>query len=729
MADVLPLPRGGLYVRTPTGPVQFGVPPETIKDSMALGLDVPAVFVVPQDLFDRRRGVNVAEVEFPAYYNFFILRRRVRLVVEDATAEARLRAVFQESLFGPPNPGHDEEYATSWPRARRPDHGRETDAFRRPDGKLRIDVDTLVEFVRFDERAVLDLGNGVELGRLSPDDPASGPAARSRGYVLRAGAEELCRAPAAVELPERTTSSHGSRPTFEPPAFGITVLGASHGFDPAGKTTGFILWIGHRGLLVDPPVDATALLREQGVPSKYLSGVIVTHCHADHDSGAFQKILEEGRVDLYTTPTILGSFLRKYSALSGIGDEMLRRTFTFHPVTIGEPIHVNGAEIWFFYTLHSIPTIGFEVFYGGKSLAFSSDTLYDPERIRALCDKGVLTPERRDSLIAFPWHHTVVLHEAGVPPLHTPLSVLAALPEDAKERLYLVHIADKDVPRDKGLKGAHVGLENTIRIDVSPPAHADALSLLDVFCSVDLFRDFPLERAREILHLAHRVRYAKGSKIIAQGTEGTQFYIIASGTVSVVQDDQPIKTYQAGDYFGETAILLEQRRNADVIARTDVELVELDRHGFLYLLRGTDIPKRLVRLAHVRAEHTWRLLQKNSALRSLTSAQKTQLQSLLEARQVKTGELLWRAGDAADAALLIDDARLALEGVGGATEPFGAGAFLGEIDELRHGGAHATTARAVHEGRVYRIARDDLLRFFQDNPGVCVSFLGTSFVE
>ena len=45
---VIPLPRGGTSVRTSAGFVQFGLPPETIKDSMSMGLDVPCHFVIPQ---------------------------------------------------------------------------------------------------------------------------------------------------------------------------------------------------------------------------------------------------------------------------------------------------------------------------------------------------------------------------------------------------------------------------------------------------------------------------------------------------------------------------------------------------------------------------------------------------------------------------------------------------------------------------------------------------------
>ena len=38
-------------------------------------------------------------------------------------------------------------------------------------------------------------------------------------------------------------------------------------------------------------------------------------------------------------------------------------------------------------------------------------------------------------LLDFPWHHDIILHEAGVPPLHTPIRVLSELDADIKARL------------------------------------------------------------------------------------------------------------------------------------------------------------------------------------------------------------------------------------------------------------------------------------------------------
>lgn len=716
---VLRLSRGGVYVATPVGPLQIGAPPETIKDSMALGLPLPDVFVVPPVLFDKRRGRALAEIEFPAYYNFFVLKRRAKLIVETEDTADRLRTVFRESLFGSRVQANDDEFAPGYPPALRPDFERETDHFRRgPDGTCQ-DVDDLVEFLVLGDARRVELPSGLSVTK-NPDDT----------YTVFAAGREIATVRASVEVPDRTPppSIPATGMPFEPPSFGLTVLGASHGFDPRGKTTGFLLWIGHRGILIDPPVDTTEHLREHGLMPKIIDGVILTHCHADHDSGVLAKLLEEGRVRLYTTPTILASFLRKYSALSGIPMDTLRRTFSFCPVTIGAPTVINGAELSFFYTLHSIPAIGFEAFYGGKSLAFSGDTLYEPDTIRMLADRGVLRPERRDALLGFPWHHSVVLHEAGVPPLHTPVSSLAALPAEVKERLYLVHIAKKDVPTGVGLKAAEVGLDKTLVIDVHDPLHAQAIDILNVVCSVDFFRDLPLSRAREILMVARRRRVAAGERIIEKDTVGNEFFVIASGSVSVERDGVRIKSYHAGDFFGETALVLDQGRTADVVARTEVEMVTLDRHGFLYLLRGTDIPSRLVRLARAREERSWELFESNLGLRQLSGAQKTELQSYLERMTFAKGETLWTEGDRVDAAFIVDQGEVELEGCT-APAPFGAGALLADVDRLRDGGAHVTTARALCDGRGFRIDRADFAKFMSNNPGVQLFLMGTHFVE
>jgi len=57
-------------------------------------------------------------------------------------------------------------------------------------------------------------------------------------------------------------------------------------------------------------------------------------------------------------------------------------------------VRIHGGELHFFYTLHSIPAIGFHAFYGGRSLAFSGDTLYDPTLIEEYRQRGVISSAR-----------------------------------------------------------------------------------------------------------------------------------------------------------------------------------------------------------------------------------------------------------------------------------------------------------------------------------------------
>ena len=718
-SSTVALPRGGTYVRTRAGAVQVGMPPETIKDVMELRLDVPIAYVLPLELFDRRRGLSVAEFEFPAYYSFFLLKRRCRLVALDRDVERRVRAVFQETLFGPEGEPLPSEFDANYPDGRRPRFKRESEYFRTLPGKGRLTVDDLIEFVHLGPDGRAEVAEGVFLEL------------RGERIVVHEDGREVAETDASVRLPPRdATLDDVSPPSFVPPQFGVTVLGASHGFDPSGKTTGFLLWMGGRALLVDPPTDATDYLRARGVAPKTIDGVVLTHCHADHDAGTFQKLLEEGQVSLYTTPHILGSFLRKYSALSGLGEDVLRRTFSFHPVRIGAPVHVRGGELWFHYTLHSIPTIGLEAFYGNRSLSISADTLYDPERVTEMFDQGVLERLRFEDLVGFPAHHSAILHEAGIPPLHTPTSALAALPEDVKNRLWLVHIAEKDVPVEKGLRAARVGLEHTIRVEPSSsPRFAEAIDMLDVLSMVDFLRDLPLSRARTLLQVARRLDLPAGEKIVTQGTRGDSFYIIAHGTVEIVKDGVTIKRHRAGDYFGEIAIILGTPRTADAVARSDVQLVAIDRNDFLAILRGSEMLTRLERLVRVRDEGAWELLARNSVLASLTSSQKTQLQTYLSPVAAVEGEELWAAGAVPARAYLVEDAVVTVTSPSGELKPFTEGAFVGDVDALRARAASPTGARVTKAGKLFAVERRDLVRFFEDNPGVYLSFLGARFVE
>jgi Metallo-beta-lactamase superfamily len=173
-------------------------------------------------------------------------------------------------------------------------------------------------------------------------------------------------------------------PTFHPPSFGVTVLGNSHGFDKNGSVSGYVLWINGRGVMIDPPPYSSATLEREGIRPQMIMAIIITHCHADHDAGTFQKVMTGSRVAIITTPTIYKSFIRKYAALSGLSPTLLRHSHRHRPAIIGQPLKFQGATFYFTYTLHTIPCIAFRVEWRGRSMVFTGDHLNSPGMIDSL---------------------------------------------------------------------------------------------------------------------------------------------------------------------------------------------------------------------------------------------------------------------------------------------------------------------------------------------------------
>jgi small-conductance mechanosensitive channel len=114
--------------------------------------------------------------------------------------------------------------------------------------------------------------------------------------------------------------------------------------------------------------------------------------------------------------------------------------------------------------------------------------------------------------------------------------------------------------------------------------------LLDLLRRVDILR--PL-REEELLLLAgdltHQL-FARGEHICLQGDQGTTFYLIRSGSVSVrVEGKDGVEVEVArlgpGSYFGEMSLLTGEPRSSTCSALEDAELLSLDRETFVVLLQ------------------------------------------------------------------------------------------------------------------------------------------------
>jgi len=84
-----------------------------------------------------------------------------------------------------------------------------------------------------------------------------------------------------------------------------------------------------------------------------------------------------------------------------------------------------------------------------------------------------------------------------------------------------------------------------------------------------------------------------GKVVIRQGDEGDKFYLIKRGVVDViVSRGQPaeakVATLSKGQFFGETALMLDAPRNATVLAVQEVDLYTLDKPRFRSALAASE---------------------------------------------------------------------------------------------------------------------------------------------
>ncbi|MDH5717357.1 MAG: cAMP/cGMP-dependent 3',5'-cyclic-AMP/GMP phosphodiesterase [Spirochaetia bacterium] len=695
------LPRGGYLVKTSVGQIQFGAPPETIKDTMVMPESVPEIFVLPFELFHVEKGIAVAELEFPLYFNHFICQKKTLIICTKEQKE-QMEIVLQESVFGPDKVDITNEYIKKENSPGFPDIKAEMNFFR---GNRQLS--DLVEFGIF-ENNKYQIKN-VAIYRKGND-----------GFSISDNDREIALIPGLIDYKVKFDIGARLNEPFEAPEFGITCLGPSHGFDPKDNTSGFILWINHRGIMIDPPVNSTEWLRESNVNPKLINHVILTHCHADHDAGTFQKILEESMITIHTTETIMDSFIRKYTGLTKLRKKQLYEFFNFNPIMIDSPIYIEGAEFIFHYALHAIPTIGLRAHYQNKSFFYTSDHLNHPDTLEEINKKGVFPKGRFEFLKEFPWHYDIIYHEAGIPPLHTPIKFLASLPEETKKRITVYHIAKKDFLDDGHLRLAKFGIENTLYPEIIPPKHAEAIHILDTMNNIDLFQDFPVAKAREFLGIVEEERYKRGALIIKKGAVGDKFYMIASGNILIQGIDTDYKkTYGKYEYFGEASLVTGELRSADVFAETDVILLTIKKDAFLNFIQGTSLDHYLKHLAETRKTNSWDVLTESAVFGSMTSHQKTQLETFMKHEKKETQASLFTQGKTSDKAyIMIKGTIKAVDENGNILKEYVTGDFIGDIFALRKNAPSPYSVKVIKDSEVFSVSLEDLSIFIQKNPGV-----------
>jgi CRP-like cAMP-binding protein len=719
--------------------VQFGSPAQTTRNLLREGVDGEHVFVLPAAFVEDR--TNYGDLEFIVYLNFF-LRRGVRTRI---VGVARLRRALAElltlTIFGVFDPQAREQpsFADLKQRFGVPDQ--ETYDF------LRLAHETFAVRTGSDPAApVIPADEYFAYTELAEDGDTIVPARDGSEVRLRHTAEG-CEA-RIIDVSGRVTAKRLSvsparhlsglipesclnavRFATERPRFGVTPLGTSHGFDPAGDVTSFVVWVNGKGILVDPSPEALIHLDRLGVASVDVPYVLLTHVHADHDGGLLEKLLSGRRTAVIASDVVYRSLLEKMRLITGYDVESrgLVRHVSANPgqptviEVIGEPLRIDTR-----WNFHPIPTNGFKLRVDDRTFGYSGDTQYDPGRLAALHEEKRLSTDQYEALMHFFWTADgtptvdLLYHEAGIPPIHTDLAHLRALPPAVKARTRLVHVADRDVAPADGLAKPP---PFTTHVLLPPTRDTRKRLLLETIRLVGYLYDTPLEVLRELLDRAAVLEWAPDEFIIRKGpvaaAEPLHFFVVADGEAAVKDGRRLLARLGKADSFGEWGISHQRGfRVADVVATSPCQCLRLGEAEYWWLVdRQPAIQGRISRLrrllprlelarerARLRADGG---TEGRGILEHLTTSQLTGFALFGETRTLPRGAVVIREGDPADAFYVLLSGHLRADVGDRSVRELAEGDGFGEIALLQGGRRTATVSVVSADADVLVMRRQD----------------------
>jgi len=131
-----------------------------------------------------------------------------------------------------------------------------------------------------------------------------------------------------------------------------------------------------------------------------------------------------------------------------------------------------------------------------------------------------------------------------------------------------------------------------------PYQEESPLTIANLITKVDFFNGLPKTTIKKLSENANRLVFGEGEKIVSEGDEGQSMFLIGEGVVEIsiaYKDNAGHKKqknlFQLGfpDYFGEMALLLNEKRSATVTAVANTVVYEISQEILKHALK--DSPK------------------------------------------------------------------------------------------------------------------------------------------
>lgn len=182
----------------------------------------------------------------------------------------------------------------------------------------------------------------------------------------------------------------------------------------------------------------------------------------------------------------------------------------------------------------------------------------------------------------------------------------------------------------------------------------------DVQCVAKWIQQIPtmknlnMSQASEIARVCRLVTFSVGEFVFRQHEPGDACYMILSGTIDVVVNDEVVGTLVEGASFGEVALEVQGRgRTAGAFTSLDVELL---------MIKAEDYKRTISRYQANRKKLVMKWLRKEVELLSELSEQKLKFfESISIDVTLKAGDVLYTEGDAVGAVYFIKSGIVRME--------------------------------------------------------------------
>lgn len=151
-------------------------------------------------------------------------------------------------------------------------------------------------------------------------------------------------------------------------------------------------------------------------------------------------------------------------------------------------------------------------------------------------------------------------------------------------------------------------------------------------------------------------RYRAGEYVIKQGEDGSELFVVESGTLSCSKlfsgkaEPTFLKKYEAGEAFGELALLYNAPRAASIASDNDSLLWSLDRDTFNNIVKDSSRKRR---------EKYENFLEKVKILETIEPYERSVLSDAFVEEQFKAGDYIIREGEEGNKFYLIEEGVLA----------------------------------------------------------------------